>query len=245
MKPRTRLLAALALVLAGCDPLIPAERKSVHEWLVCEECTDGELEEVVQLGDRAVWLLVQALRDAPDEGKNIIRQQTQAIHARVPGALISQQEYVDDVVANYQATYQRRAAIALHRIGTPAAHNALVTAVRDHTRYRRDVMRILGEAAGVQLSIVQGDGQSGLVGTQLASNPQVRVSDSTNGQPIWGVQVVFQVDSGGGQVTTDSITYSGFTGKAQVRWRLGLAPGTNVLRATAAGKEVRFQATAN
>jgi hypothetical protein len=241
---RRRIWLPLSVMLTACDALTPREHRSVHEWLVCEECTDGELQKVVQIGDRAVWPLAQALRDAPTEGKEVVREQTRALRARVPGGLAVQQEYVDEVVANYVGTYQQRAAVALRQIGTPAAHAALVTATRDYTRYRRDVMQVIGEAAGIQLSVVQGDGQSALVGTPVATNPKVLVSDSTNGNPIWGIQVVFQVDSGGGQVVTDSVRLTDFSGKAQVRWQVGMAPGTNVLRASAAGREVRFRATA-
>jgi hypothetical protein len=242
------LLVTLALAVSACDPLTPAEREAVHEWLVCEECTEEQRDAVAQLGDRGVWPLARALRDAPEEGKDIIREQTRAMHARISvggPAAVPEQQYVDGIVANYVATYQRRAAVGLQEIGTPAAHNALLLAIRDYGRYRPDVMREIGQAAGIELSIVQGDGQSALVGAQVPTDPKVMVRDTVDGRPLWGVQVVFLVDSGGGQVTTDSIQYTDLGGRTQVRWELGLVPGTNVLRATAAGREVRFQATAN
>jgi hypothetical protein len=248
MMPRSRSLVALALAVAACDPLTRAERRAVHDWLLCEECTEEQRDAVAQLGDLGVWPLAQALRDAPEEGKDIIREQTRTLYARVSvgaPAPVSEQQYVDEVVANYVATYQRRAAVGLREIGTPAAHNALVAAIRDYGRYRPDVMREIGQAAGIELSIVQGHGQSATVGDQVPTNPKVQVRDTINGQPLWGVQVVFLVDSGGGQVTTDSVQYTDLGGRTQVRWKLGLVPGTNVLRATAAGREVRFQATAH
>ncbi|HYC33051.1 MAG TPA: hypothetical protein VEB59_12235 [Gemmatimonadales bacterium] len=240
----SRSLLPLALVLVACDPLPGPERKAIHDWLVCEECTEEQREAVVRLGDRGVPSMAQALRDAPRKGKRIVREQTRAMYARVAAtAAVPEQQYVDEVVANYVATYQRRAALGLHEIGTPAAHDALVTAARDHDRYREDVMREIGQAIGIQLTVVQGDGQVGFVGAPVNTNPRVQVTDSTNGQPLWGIQVVFQVDSGGGQVS-NSTRYTDLGGQTQVRWSLGLVPGVNVLRATAVGREVSFQATA-
>jgi hypothetical protein len=245
MMPRLVPLLALALASGACDPLTPAEHRAVHDWQVCEECTDEQRNAVVQLGDRGVRPLAQALRDAPRKGKDVVREQTRAMHARVkPPVAIAQDAYVESVVANYVATYQRRAAVGLYEIGTPAAHNALITAARDYGRYRADVMREIGRAAGIRLAIVQGDVQVGVAGAPVAVNPRVLVTDSTSGQEIWGVQVVFHVDSGGGQVLPGPIRYTDFEGESQVRWRLGVAPGNNVLRATAAGREVSFQATA-
>ena len=243
---RSQCLTGLLIagVLAGCDPLTPAERRTIDEWLQCEECSDGELDSVAQLGNRGVRRLTAALRGAPPEDSSNIRFQAESMHARVQGATIPVTEYADRAVANYKATYQKRAAIGLHRINTPQAHAALVAALHDYARYRADVLRVLGAAAGAQLSKLEGDSQVVLVDSFVPVDPRVLVSDSTQqaeGMP--GIRVVFQVDSGGGQLS-DSVRFTDTQGQASVRWRLGPTPGQNQLRASAAGREVIFQADA-
>jgi Leishmanolysin/Bacterial Ig-like domain (group 2) len=87
-----------------------------------------------------------------------------------------------------------------------------------------------------QLQKVAGDGQAGTPGQMIAIRPAVAVKDATgNGVP--GVQVTFEVVSGGGSITGGSTTTNS-SGIAEVGgWTLG-STGPNVLRATAAGSGI-------
>ncbi|MDB6026152.1 MAG: hypothetical protein JWM68_2375, partial [Verrucomicrobiales bacterium] len=83
------------------------------------------------------------------------------------------------------------------------------------------------------LVLVQGDGQTGTVGSTLAINPIVQVVD-TNGAPISGATVSFNVQSGGGSVGS-STSVTGTNGYASTTWTLGGITGTNTLVASAFG----------
>ena len=93
------------------------------------------------------------------------------------------------------------------------------------------------------VTIVSGNGQTGMVGTELPGALVVRVTDSGS-RPAAGVTVSWVVTAGGGSVTpatgpTDA------TGSASARWTLGTAPGPNRTTATVGGvPAVTFNATA-
>jgi adhesin/invasin len=82
------------------------------------------------------------------------------------------------------------------------------------------------------ITIVAGDGQSGLVGTILAIAPSVRVADAQD-NPVAGVPVQFSVSGGAGSVTGGS-QMTDANGVATVGgWTLGPAVGINTLTVTA------------
>jgi len=90
---------------------------------------------------------------------------------------------------------------------------------------------------------VAGDNQSAEVGTPVAVQPKVRVTDA-GGNPVEDVTVTFAVASGGGSVLgATSITAA--DGTAEVgAWTLGPDAGANTLTATVAGvSPVTFTAT--
>jgi hypothetical protein len=237
-------ITPLLLVLAGCEPkwdLNPSEDRLVRRWLMCEECTRGELDSVLRLGERGWDAMEHALRRGPTrKRRDNMRRQAEAMYARIPNPRISRQRYVDHYVANYLATYSSRAIIALRRFNTPSAQAALLRAIRPDTRHRHDVQRLLGEAVGTSLSKVAGDTQHAAVGTMLRTRPTVQVRD-TLGRVLSNVRAVFRVDSGGGTVS-DTIRLTDPHGTTSVEWRLGPAEGSNVLRVAAAGRVVRFRA---
>jgi hypothetical protein len=101
-----------------------------------------------------------------------------------------------------------------------------------------------GGGQATTIAIRAGDGQTARAGSDVAVRPSVIVTDGA-GQPVQGVAVTFVVTSGGGYVSGGSRT-SGSNGVASaVAWTLGRTPGTNTLRASAAGitRSVTFTAT--
>lgn len=106
----------------------------------------------------------------------------------------------------------------------------------------------LGVGAPAAVAVAAGDGQSAVVGTQVAVAPAVVVRDA-GGTPVAGVPVTFAVASGGGTLTGASAT-TGADGVATVgSWTLGTAVGANTLTATVGadgvtGNPVTITATA-
>jgi Leishmanolysin len=79
-----------------------------------------------------------------------------------------------------------------------------------------------------------GDSQTGLVGYAVNIRPAVQLT-APGGAPISGTSVTFAVASGGGSVTSATVTTNA-SGIAQVgSWVLGTSPGTNTMTATAPG----------
>lgn len=91
------------------------------------------------------------------------------------------------------------------------------------------------EAAGDQpvsgIEAVSGDDQQGLVGETLTDPVVVRLVAS-DGFPVAGRQVTFQVLSGGGSVTS-ATELSSVEGTAQTWWTLGDSPGEQTIEARA------------
>jgi formylglycine-generating enzyme required for sulfatase activity len=100
---------------------------------------------------------------------------------------------------------------------------------------------ILGATA---LSVVSGDGQSGVEEQELPGPITVRVSDA-GGSPVAGAWVRWDVVNGGS--VASSVSTSAQDGAAAVRWTLGPGTGTQQLRVRLAGHaspEVIVEATA-
>lgn len=100
----------------------------------------------------------------------------------------------------------------------------------------------VGPATTIQVN--GGNGQTATVGTAVAVNPSVVVTDA-GGNPVSGVAITFAVASGGGSITGSSQT-TGANGLATVgSWTLGVLAGTNTLTATSGtltGSPVTFSA---
>ncbi len=92
-----------------------------------------------------------------------------------------------------------------------------------------------------QQEVFEGDGQTGLVGTQVAVPPAVLVTDE-GGDPVAGARVTFNVTQAqnGGVVVADVPTVTGSDGIARVTsWTLGSDVGINVLAASGLGIGVK------
>lgn len=137
----------LIIALAGCRE----ERLSppIEAWLYCDECIDGERTAVRALGDGAVPQLAQALLEGPPaRNRDVVRQSAVAAHSRAGVGTLSGSDYAAQVVDNYVAKYQKRAAISLGDIRTPRAKSALDEALQPGRRpqYRADVWRTIQSA---------------------------------------------------------------------------------------------------
>lgn len=79
-----------------------------------------------------------------------------------------------------------------------------------------------------EIVVAQGAGQAAKAGAALANAIVVRVVGPGN-VPMKGVQVSFQVASGGGQITPQS-GVTNASGEVQTRWTLGPAMGTQTVQ---------------
>ena len=92
------------------------------------------------------------------------------------------------------------------------------------------------------IEIVSGNDQQGQAGTRLANPLVVQVVDDAD-NPVTGVTVTWQVESGGGSVTPRTSTTDG-SGRASTAWTLGRGIGEHRVNASAPGAgSVRFEAT--
>jgi hypothetical protein len=152
-----RLLSASS-TLSGAEekkPIDPDQateaRRTLVAWFECEECSNGELEAVVKLGQLAVPNLAAALRGGPSPAsreklrrhllttyQDLLRYQKTHPESKLP---ISEADYVKTYTENYIAQYQIRSAIALGSIGVPEARRVLEEASKVHVR--ADVKAVL------------------------------------------------------------------------------------------------------
>lgn len=86
------------------------------------------------------------------------------------------------------------------------------------------------------ITIQAGDGQTGTVNVDVATDPAVRVADQFN-NPLANRSVTFTVTGGGGTSTpSNGVVFTNAAGIATLtRWTLGGSPGANTLSATVTG----------
>ena len=130
------------IVLAGCagrsGPVTPAPdpdtlRRAVDRWLSCVECADGELRDVVAVGDPIVPVLESAAEGlSPAREAEVVtalsakwRRTARLVGTRGRAPAMSEREYVSLYLDNRRALAQERAARALARIGSSDAEGAL------------------------------------------------------------------------------------------------------------------------
>lgn len=94
-----------------------------------------------------------------------------------------------------------------------------------------------------RLVVVEGEGQTGPVGTDLPLLPRVRLEDAL-GNPVAGVSVAFDVTAGGGSISSvTAVTDVAGTATPGV-WTLGPLGGLNRLRASTGGLAAVLEALA-
>ncbi len=121
--------AAACGVLSACWRVPDVERREIRPWLVCDECTSGELDQVVAMGASAKRYLRAAIADGPSladdsvmryqavEGvvrANRYRLQQQVAALPVPSA--DSAAIVLRQVDDFRLRYRLRAAQALQQI---------------------------------------------------------------------------------------------------------------------------------
>lgn len=167
---RKALALAAVVVLAlvawcrgpGSDrALSRPERTVVRRWLLCEDCTDGELDSLLSLAGRkpdpTLSALKQALGTGPSQSqKDNVRQQADQGYTADSLYLVARNNApaqpraarVGRLVDNYEAVYRARAGIALKRTGRPDARAFADSAVADTLRadslIARRVAAVLG-----------------------------------------------------------------------------------------------------
>jgi hypothetical protein len=140
-----------------------------------------------------------------------------------------------------------RAAFTDLSIGGATGAHTIIFAASGIASVTSEAIAVAAASEGrgpARIAIRAGDGQMAKVGTDVTTRPSVLVTDSAD-RPIQGVAVTYTVTSGGGHLSDGSRT-SGSDGVASaVGWTLGQTPGTNTLRASAAGvaQSVTFTAT--
>jgi HEAT repeat protein len=113
----------------------PTADARIAAWLDCDECGEGQLAAVVELGDAVVPSLAATLRDglSPAYRKRLeLRLREHYASRRARGETVSGEApslgvdaYVAQQVGSWEALHRSRAATALGRIGTEAARRAL------------------------------------------------------------------------------------------------------------------------
>lgn len=141
---------------------------------------------------------------------------------------------------------------------TDAAGEATTTWTLGQTAGTQAVSATVGALAAVSflatgtagpasaITIQAGDGQTGTVNVDVATDPAVRVTDQFN-NPLANRSVTFTVTGGGGtRSPTNGVVFTNAAGIATLtRWTLGGTPGANTLSATVTGTAltVNFSAT--
>jgi len=126
----------------SAEPITPEDsavaREALVDWFECEECIEGQLSKVVKLATLLEPSLSMTLQGGLGAATHQLLQST--LEARYdelvkygkshPNAKISmsRKEFVELHIANYEAQYRVRAAIALACISSDASKQALTKA---------------------------------------------------------------------------------------------------------------------
>jgi hypothetical protein len=135
---RAQFAVAVALLASGCWRVPDADREIITPWLLCADCTSGELQHVVSHGRPMIRYLKAALFDGPTRADNakasaqateaVLRATRYRAGKGLPGpmataeslAIVSRQEDY------FKLTYRLRAAQALERIDSIDAKRSVL-----------------------------------------------------------------------------------------------------------------------
>jgi hypothetical protein len=139
------IAVVLVLVLVTNCGLKREEYAAIDAWLLCDECTAGERAAVSSIGEEAVPTLARALRGPSPGRKTLMRQKFAEAFSSPGSGGLTRDQYADQLLDNYVATYQERAALSLRDIGGDDARDILRTALADSSArdYRSDVVQAI------------------------------------------------------------------------------------------------------
>jgi hypothetical protein len=157
-RPRRAWGVLPCLLLWACNQDVPAVavvgvRHIIDPWLLCHDCTDGELDSVAEFGKVnpavAETLSTDLLYGPVPARRQNIEQQLQHTFdgdtafemAAGVSPSISSVDYIQLYAGNYVAVYRARAAIALAAIGGGRAGAALDSAIAGQLRPGSDPLR--------------------------------------------------------------------------------------------------------
>jgi len=163
MKSLNIVLAAVAVSMLGASTFAATEltpeqslevRKAVVTWLECEECTEGELEQLLKHGELAVPTLAAVLERGPSPAtlekyrlhlessyRNLVEYSRTHEEVKLEQ---TEEEYVKQYLENYQAHYAVRSAQALSKLGGVGARRSLEAAGK--RKSREDVNLVIQES---------------------------------------------------------------------------------------------------
>ena len=139
------LTLVLSLGLVACTRPSQHDRQAVDQWLTCDECINHERDSLRAIGSDGVAMLESALVGPSPYRREIMRDKFRQSYPAAPIAALSESQYINGLLANYVASYQKRAALGLASIGGSRARSALDEAsVASTSRgYRNDVVRTI------------------------------------------------------------------------------------------------------
>lgn len=137
------LLSFFLVVISGCQGYYSVQaasqdqenvqkeeekaRRIIVRWLECDDCSDGEFDAIVELGDEAISTLFAVLESGPSPAKLAqVEQGLKESYREIkdyaethPKQDIkqSEQEFLTHYQENFTIQYQTRASIALAKIG--------------------------------------------------------------------------------------------------------------------------------
>lgn len=174
--------ACVATVVAGaCGGSSERDEEILMAWLACDECTEGELQLVVDsLGDRALPALRETLIEPLDAALDNVEALARAQFRRAPRQSADTAGFVAAVRDNLEALYHRRAILALEALGDTATLRQAYDQ-RVARSYRDDTIALLEHTLG----------EAGAPGFQPPTVASVTVRpDTTSAVP--GDSVVFE-----------------------------------------------------
>jgi len=142
-------LSAIAGTCAMADKSsdrLAAAQSALIAWFECVECSNGELEAVLKFGKLVESALISTLQTGPSPAKRAeIEQTLREQHRSSPSQTISADRYVKLFSEDIDAGYRVRAAMALGRLRTQGALDALRTEANNGVQ-REDVREAARQA---------------------------------------------------------------------------------------------------
>jgi hypothetical protein len=149
---RQGLRLAALVALAACPDPVDSDRAVIDAWLGCIECSDGELQAVLDLAAvrpqaTSDTLGAALLRGPTPQERSNLQRQFETVYHRLATRLgsgnlqVTLAEYVRHYSDNVTAIYRIRAAQALARIPGPAAKQYLDFVQADSLSTPGDTLR--------------------------------------------------------------------------------------------------------